>query len=72
MLALRRQVFNDRLPRDPDAVGELAAGIGGAPGNCSTGWLDARLRLEELRANGGPLMAATSTAARAELRAPRR
>ncbi|WP_329173656.1 lantibiotic dehydratase [Streptomyces sp. NBC_01477] len=68
VLALRRQVFNDRLPRDPDAVRRLAAGLGGGTGDLLAGWLDARLRLEELRGAGGPLLDRELAASRAELR----
>lgn len=68
VLALRRQVFNDRLPGDPDAVRRLAAGLAAGTGELLTCWLDARLRLEDLRAAGGPLLAGELTAGRAELR----
>ncbi|MFG1810389.1 lantibiotic dehydratase [Streptomyces sp. NPDC049040] len=68
VLALRRQVFNDRLPRDPDAVRRLAAALGGGTGELLTGWLDARLRLEELRGAGGPLLDGELQRSRAELR----
>jgi hypothetical protein len=68
VLALRRQVFNDRLPRDPDAVRLLAADVGGGTGALLAGWLDARLRLEELRGAGGPLLARELAATRTRLR----
>ncbi|SHM61327.1 lantibiotic dehydratase [Actinacidiphila paucisporea] len=68
VLALRRQVFNDRLPHDPDAVRALAAAIGGGTGELLAGWLDARLRLEQLRGAGGPLLERELAAGRAELR----
>ncbi|MEW2521904.1 lantibiotic dehydratase [Actinacidiphila alni] len=68
VLALRRQVFNDRLPRDPDAVRALAAAAGGRTGELLTDWLESRLRLEELRGDGGPLIDRDLAASRAELR----
>lgn len=69
VLALRRQVFNNRLPRDPDAVQDLALTIGGRTGELLSGWLEARLRLEQLRGEGGPLTVRELAAARTELRA---
>ncbi|WP_327288180.1 lantibiotic dehydratase [Streptomyces sp. NBC_01198] len=68
VLALRRQVFNDRLPGDPDAVRRLAAGVGGGTGDLLTCWLDARLRLAELHTAGGPLLDRELAAARTALR----
>lgn len=68
VLALRRQVFNDRLPRDPDAVRDLAAAIGGRTGELLADWLHSRLRLEELRGDGGPLIGRDLARSRAELR----
>lgn len=68
VLALRREVFNGRVPRDPDAVRESAAAIGGATGDLLTAWLAARLRLAGLLGEGGPLLAGELAATRAELR----
>lgn len=84
VLALRREVFNDRLPRDPEAVRRLAAslaagphpdtapGADAGPDAATAGlllrWLDARLRLERLRQAGGPLVDRELAAARAHLR----
>ncbi|MFJ1585887.1 lantibiotic dehydratase [Streptomyces sp. NPDC088197] len=68
VLALRRQVFNDRLPRDPDAVRDLAAALGGPTGELLADWLESRLGLEQLRGDGGPLLDRELAASRAELR----
>ncbi|MER6464630.1 lantibiotic dehydratase, partial [Streptomyces sp. NPDC001228] len=54
LLALRRQVFNNRLPGDPDAARALAAGLAPAAASDLTAWLDARVHWERLRAEGGP------------------
>jgi hypothetical protein len=68
VLALRRQIFNDRLPRDPDAVRARAEALGGRAGELLAEWLESRLRLEELRGAGGPLLDRDLAASRAELR----
>ncbi|MFJ6706695.1 MULTISPECIES: lantibiotic dehydratase [unclassified Streptomyces] len=68
LLALRRQVFNNRLPGDPDAARALAAGLAPAVAADLTAWLDARVRWERLRAEGGPVLADALARTRAELR----
>lgn len=68
VLALRRAVFNGRLPQDALAVEELARSIGGATGELVGRWSAARQRLAELAAEGGPLVDRGLIAARSELR----
>jgi hypothetical protein len=68
VLALRRAVFNGRVPQDPDAVRELARGSASPVGELLDGWLTARLRLAELVGEGGPLVDRGLAAARSELR----
>ncbi|MGW1255224.1 lantibiotic dehydratase [Streptomyces sp. NPDC002513] len=68
LLALRRQVFNNRLPGDLDAARSLAAGLGGTTGADLAAWLDARVRWEELRAEGNSVLAAGFTRTRTALR----
>ncbi|WP_030421822.1 lantibiotic dehydratase [Streptomyces sp. SCSIO 75703] len=57
LLALRRQVFNNRLPADPEAAARLVAGRDPEAGRRTAEWLRDRARLEELRAEGAALMA---------------
>ncbi|MEV7870709.1 lantibiotic dehydratase [Streptomyces sp. NPDC088124] len=68
LLALRRQIFNNRLPADPDAavrlVGELDPGVVEPVAE----WLRDRRLLEKLRAEGAPLLAADLARTRAALR----
>jgi hypothetical protein len=68
LLALRRQVFNNRLPGDLDAARALAAGLGGTTGADLAAWLDARVRWEELRREGDTVLAAGLARTRAALR----
>ncbi|MGW5354119.1 lantibiotic dehydratase [Streptomyces sp. NPDC004031] len=78
VLALRRAVFNGRLPQDVDAVRSLAAeadgggsgdgGDGDGTGGLLLRWLDARLRLDALARAGGALVDAELAAARGRLR----
>ncbi|MEU6815420.1 lantibiotic dehydratase [Streptomyces sp. NPDC046860] len=68
LLALRRQVFNNRLPGDLPAARALAAGLGGDTGADLAEWLQARLRWEELRAEGGPVLGEALARTRAALR----
>ena len=68
LLALRRQVFNNRLPGDFAAARALAADIGGVTGDDLVGWLDARRRWEELRSAGDRLLADALERTRAALR----
>lgn len=68
LLALRRQVFNNRLPSDRAAARATASAIGGETGRLLTEWLHARERWEELRGAGAGLLAAGLARSRAELR----
>ncbi|WP_107440038.1 lantibiotic dehydratase [Streptomyces sp. 142MFCol3.1] len=68
LLALRRQVFNNRLPADPDAARALAADLGGGTGTDLAAWLDARVRWERLRREGDTVLAAGLARTRAALR----
>lgn len=68
VLALRREVFNGRVPRDPDAVRELARAAGGGTGELLERWLTARRELAGALATGGGLVDDGLAAARAELR----
>ncbi|MGW4290116.1 lantibiotic dehydratase [Streptomyces sp. NPDC004673] len=68
LLALRRQVFNNRLPADLPAARDLASGLDGDTGADLTAWLDARLRWEELRAEGETVLGGALARTRAALR----
>ncbi|MFJ6542696.1 lantibiotic dehydratase [Streptomyces sp. NPDC091385] len=68
LLALRRQVFNNRLPGDLDAARALAEGLGGTTGADLTAWLEARVRFEELRVEGEKVVADGLARTRAALR----
>ncbi|MFF0383876.1 lantibiotic dehydratase [Streptomyces sp. NPDC004286] len=68
LLALRRQVFNNRLPADLPAARDLASGLDGDTGADLTAWLDARLRWEELRAEGETVLGEALARTRAALR----
>jgi hypothetical protein len=68
VLAVRREVFNGRLPRDPEAVRAVAARLAPDAAAMLTRWLDGRGALAALLADGGPLVDAGLARARAELR----
>ncbi|MEV7326337.1 lantibiotic dehydratase [Streptomyces sp. NPDC093970] len=68
LLGLRRQVFNNRLPGDLDAARALAAGLGPATAADLTAWLDARVRWERLRGEGGAVLTEALARTRAALR----
>ncbi|WP_079175233.1 lantibiotic dehydratase [Streptomyces malaysiense] len=68
LLTLRRQVFNNRLPGDLSAARALAEGLGGNAGADLAEWLEARVRWEELRAEGESVLAAGFGRTRAALR----
>ncbi|MFR0355083.1 lantibiotic dehydratase [Streptomyces sediminimaris] len=68
LLALRRQVFNNRLPGDLDAARALAAAVGGTAGADLAAWLDARVRWEELCRAGDGVLAGGLARTRAALR----
>ncbi len=68
LLRLRREVFNNRLPRDPD--GDLALVHTRRPqvGEILGAWITDRARLAALEADGAAVLAAELTETRAELR----
>ncbi|MER8016649.1 lantibiotic dehydratase [Streptomyces griseoluteus] len=68
LLDLRRQVFNNRLPADLAAARALACGLCGDTGADLAAWLDARLRWEELRAEGESVLGGALARTRAALR----
>ncbi|MEV5986989.1 lantibiotic dehydratase [Streptomyces sp. NPDC052051] len=68
LLALRRQVFNNRLPGDLDAARALAAGLDGTTAADLAAWLDARVRFEELRAEGDTVLTGALARTRTALR----
>ncbi|MFJ5128269.1 lantibiotic dehydratase [Streptomyces sp. NPDC088555] len=71
LLALRRDIFNNRLPRPGTADRALALvrGLDGPAGDALTAWLAGRRGLEEQRAAGAALLAAETARARGHLRA---
>ncbi|SDO51361.1 lantibiotic dehydratase [Actinacidiphila guanduensis] len=69
VLALRREVFNGRLPKDTAAVHAVAARLAPADAEALTAWLRGCEQAAALLAEGGPLLAAGLAGARAELRA---
>ncbi|GAA2932157.1 lantibiotic dehydratase [Kitasatospora cinereorecta] len=68
LLALRRQVFNNRLPADPAAAVRLVSGLDEVAGARTAAWLRDRAGLTELRDRGAGLLAAELRTARGELR----
>ncbi|MFF9145792.1 lantibiotic dehydratase [Streptomyces sp. NPDC014861] len=68
LLALRRQVFNNRPPSDPDAAERLVAGLDPAAGARVGGWLKDRARYADLLAEGPGLLAEEVRGARGALR----
>ncbi len=68
LLALRRQVFNNRMPGDLSAARALAESLDGDTGADLAQWLEARVRWEELRAEGESVLAAGFARTRAALR----
>ncbi|HTS97069.1 MAG TPA: lantibiotic dehydratase [Streptosporangiaceae bacterium] len=69
LLTLRRQVFNNKLPADPEAALRLAEAAAGPAGPELAAWLRDRTRWEQLRARGPVILAAETGAARGRLRA---
>ncbi|MEU3656385.1 lantibiotic dehydratase [Streptomyces sp. NPDC032161] len=70
LLTLRRDIFNNRLPR-PDAADRalaLVRGLDEAVGTALADWLTGRRSLEEHRAAGAGLLAAETVRAREALR----
>ncbi|MFC8988751.1 lantibiotic dehydratase [Streptomyces sp. NPDC057115] len=68
LINLRRQVFNNRLPADPAAAVRLVTDRDPDTGRRTADWLRDRARLEELRADGGDLLAAELDDSRRALR----
>lgn len=68
LLALRRQIFNNRVPADPAAAVRLVAGLDESAGAQVAAWLDSRLAYGELLGEGPALLAGELRTARAELR----
>ncbi|WP_374985321.1 lantibiotic dehydratase [Streptomyces fradiae] len=68
LLALRRQVFNNRLPADPEAAVRLVSGLDAEAGGHTARWLRDRAALEELRAGGADLLARELGGSRRALR----
>ena len=69
VLDLRRQVFNNRLPRDLPAARSLAALLGGETGAALTEWIGQRERWEVLSGGGAARYGEELTASRDGLRA---
>ncbi|MEE4542662.1 lantibiotic dehydratase [Streptomyces sp. V4-01] len=69
VLAVRREVFNGRLPRDERPARAVAARLEPAAAATLTRWLGRRRDLAALLADGGPLVDAGLAAARTRLRA---
>ncbi|RPK83057.1 hypothetical protein EES45_07935 [Streptomyces sp. ADI97-07] len=68
LLALRRRVFNNRLPADPGAAVRLVTGLDAEAGARTAAWLRDRAGLTELRDSGAVLLTAELRTARSELR----
>jgi hypothetical protein len=68
LVRLRRDVFNNRLPRDLAEARRIAAAISEPLGDQLTSWLADRERLAETRLAGPAIMAAEMDQARAALR----
>ncbi|MFE3494774.1 lantibiotic dehydratase [Streptomyces sp. NPDC059175] len=68
LLALRRGVFNNRLPADPEAAAALVTSLDAATGRRTSRWLQGRARLDALRAEGAELLAGELRSSRAALR----
>lgn len=67
LLALRREVFNGRLPRDGDAALALVDGVDPAVGRALAAWLTGRKAIEARRAEGADVLAAETAEARSAL-----
>ncbi|MEY9962503.1 hypothetical protein ABIA33_000529 [Streptacidiphilus sp. MAP12-16] len=68
VLALRRQVFNNRLPADLPAALELADLLSGPTAELAAGWLTDRQRYEESRSRAAAAFDEDLARSRAELR----
>ncbi|MFF2850670.1 lantibiotic dehydratase [Streptomyces sp. NPDC058001] len=68
LLALRRRIFNNQLPPDPEEAVRLAGQFDLRTADLTEGWVRDRRHLEKLRAEGAPLLAADLDRTRAALR----
>ncbi|MEV7681217.1 lantibiotic dehydratase [Streptomyces sp. NPDC088341] len=68
LLALRRQIFNNRLPAAPESALALVAALAPRAAGPTAEWLRDRGHLEKLRAEGAPLLAADLDRTRTALR----
>ncbi len=68
LLSLRREIFNNRLPADPDAAARFIAELDGDAGRQVGEWLDGRRRFEQLRAEGEDLLLSDVDRSRTALR----
>ncbi|MEV6316298.1 lantibiotic dehydratase [Streptomyces sp. NPDC051776] len=68
LLALRREVFNNRLPRDPGAAVDLVAALDASTAEVLAAWLEERREWKARRAQGAGLVAADLGRSREELR----
>ncbi|MEY6569300.1 lantibiotic dehydratase, partial [Streptomyces sp. PGLac3x] len=57
LLKLRREVFNNRLPKDPEAARALVAARDPRTAEALTGWLERRAALAAREAEGAGLLA---------------
>ncbi|MFJ6568525.1 lantibiotic dehydratase [Streptomyces sp. NPDC091292] len=68
LLALRRRIFNNQLPPDPEEAVRLAGRFDLRTADLTERWVRDRRLLETLRADGAPLLAADLDRTRAALR----
>ncbi|MFE4060692.1 lantibiotic dehydratase [Streptomyces sp. NPDC059096] len=68
LLALRRQIFNNRLPADPEAALRLVGALDPDAVEPTADWLRERRLLEKLRSEGAPLLTADLARTRTALR----
>ncbi|WP_432054917.1 lantibiotic dehydratase [Streptomyces sp. bgisy022] len=68
LINLRRQVFNNRLPADPEAAVRLVTDRDAEAGRRTAAWLRDRARLAELRSDGEQLLAGELRDSRRALR----
>ncbi|WP_431782455.1 lantibiotic dehydratase [Streptomyces chumphonensis] len=68
LLAVRRAVFNNRLPREPEAALAHVRSLDGPVGRALDHWLTGRTRLAALLDEGGPVLAEELAASRDALR----
>ena len=67
LLKLRREVFNNRLPKDPEAARALVAARDPRTAEALAGWLERRAALAVREAEGAGLLASETARARAAL-----